>query len=623
MKKLFFLGLLLSLVFPLFAQLNTSLESTITYTPRLNDVWGYEAAGREYALVGLRNGVNIQDITTPSSPVDKGTATGPNSTWRDIKTYGTYAYVINESSQGLLIIDLSGLPTAITSSDWSYWEPDLTTELGGILSTCHNLYIDANGYAFLTGCNLNSGGIIIVDVFTDPENPSYVGKGPATYSHDVYVSGNYMYTSDIYDGKFTIYELSADRTATTWKGDQTTPDNFTHNTWTNGADDVIFTTDEVGDAPVAAYDIFDPTNITLLDEFRPLATINTGVVPHNVHVINDYLVISHYSDGVVIVDASVPSNLIEVGNYDTCTGSCSGAWGAYPFFSSGTIIVSDMNEGCFVLTPTYVRASRLKGKVTDLNTSANISGVKVTINDPQANEDNTDFNGNYKTGIAAAGTYSVTFEKAGYVTHIVPSIALTNGTEVVLNVQLDPGALAIDLISFDARSVAKDEVELSWKAASDDPFIHFTIERSTDGVQFAAIDQIEDRSPTAFAKDYSYSDLRVPKGQIFYRLKMVDPTGEATFSPVRSVDNFYGNQISIYPNPVKPGNPLTIATENQTPLRNLELEVYNSTGALVDQLSIEELKNLEYETAALPSGVYFLKFTAAGEVVQVERLTVE
>ena len=46
------------------------------------------------------------------------------------------------------------------------------------------------------------------------------------------------------------------------------------------------------------------SDIKELDQFRPLATLGDGVVPHNVHVFNDYLIISYYTDGVLIVDGS-------------------------------------------------------------------------------------------------------------------------------------------------------------------------------------------------------------------------------------------------------------------------------------------------------------------------------
>ena len=99
-------GLMLLVALPIFAQLNISHQSTTTYGPRLNDIWGYAADGNEYALVGLRTGVNILDITDPANPVDLGTATGPTSTWRDIKTYGEYG---DQYNMGIVLHSFSRL----------------------------------------------------------------------------------------------------------------------------------------------------------------------------------------------------------------------------------------------------------------------------------------------------------------------------------------------------------------------------------------------------------------------------------------------------------------------------------------------------------------------------------
>src|SRR3972149_590490 len=82
-----------------------------------NDCWGYTAPdGKEYALLGVRSGTSIIEIT------DQGTLRevvfipnpGGNSSWKDIKTYRNFAYVVNEREGGLQIIDLSQLPVTAT-----------------------------------------------------------------------------------------------------------------------------------------------------------------------------------------------------------------------------------------------------------------------------------------------------------------------------------------------------------------------------------------------------------------------------------------------------------------------------------------------------------------------------
>lgn len=111
MKNLILIALFSFLVvYPSFGQQNMNLLSNFTYSEDVSDIWGYAANGREYALVGVRNGVSIVDVTNATSPVESDFIAGPSSTWRDLKTYNDFAYITNETSGGLLVIDLSTLP---------------------------------------------------------------------------------------------------------------------------------------------------------------------------------------------------------------------------------------------------------------------------------------------------------------------------------------------------------------------------------------------------------------------------------------------------------------------------------------------------------------------------------
>ncbi|MFK7935362.1 MAG: choice-of-anchor B family protein [Saprospiraceae bacterium] len=418
------------------AQFNMNLLGTLDYTAELNDIWGYVDPndGTEYALVGLTTGVSIVSLADPTDPTEVSFISGPNSSWRDLKTYGEYAYVSNENSGGILVIDLRQLPTTVQSYRW---EPNISA-LGGQLQKVHNLYVDeAREQLFIAGANLNNGGAIIADLGNNPYLPTYAGKGPAVYAHDIYTRGNLLYASEIYEGELAIYDMS-NLNSFIKLGSTTTPNNYTHNAWLSDDGDCIFTTDERENAPVAAYDISDPNDIEHMDEYKPLTTLNQGVIPHNVHVQNDWLIISYYTDGVKIVDASRPANLIEVGFYDTYTGDNTrffGAWGAYPFLPSGNVLVSDIENGLFVIGANYQRAAWLEGQVTDANTGAVLNNVSVAIATSEKNQGATDALGNYKTGLATSGTYDVTFTKAGYASKTT-SVTLQNGQLTTLDVSL-------------------------------------------------------------------------------------------------------------------------------------------------------------------------------------------
>ncbi|MEM6321017.1 MAG: choice-of-anchor B family protein, partial [Bacteroidota bacterium] len=304
----------------------------------------------------------------------------------------------------------------------------------------HNLYIDTEtGYGFLAGCNLNNGGVIIIDLFTDAGHPIYVAAAAPVYAHDVYTRGNFIYSSDINDGTFAIQDMT-DKNNIFTVATQRTPFAFTHNAWLSDDSKVIFTTDERGNASVGAYDISDMNNIEYLDEFRPLGSLNEGLIPHNVHVIDNYLVTSFYTEGVIITDAKRPNNLIEVGNYDTFggpNGGFNGTWGAFPFFDSGIVLATDIRSGLFVLQPTYTRACYLEGITTDSITGLPLEGVTVRIVSDDPNLDISRASGEYRTGQVTPGTFEVVFSRPNYTSKTI-SVNLSNGELTALNVSLAP-----------------------------------------------------------------------------------------------------------------------------------------------------------------------------------------
>lgn len=180
---------------------------------------------------------------------------------------------------------------------------------------------------------------------------------------------------------FSVYDIS-NKAAPVLLATQTTPSNFTHNIWISDDGQTLFTTDERADAWVAVYDVSDLSNITEIDRFRSRGAVNTGTIPHNVHVLNDFLITAYYTDGVLVMDGSRPSNIVEVGRYDTYLQQrfgFYGVWGVYPYFSDGTVIASDMQTGLHIFSPNYVRADWLEGNIVEQGTLNPIFGASFCV----------------------------------------------------------------------------------------------------------------------------------------------------------------------------------------------------------------------------------------------------
>jgi len=220
-------------------------------------------------------------------------------------------------------------------------------------------------------------------------------------------------------------------------GSVSTPSQFTHNAWVSDDGTHVFTTDEVSGGFIGAFNVSDPTNMFETDRIK--TSKGNDVIPHNVHVLNDFLITSYYRDGIVVHDAKFPDKLYEVANFDTSPLSgdgFNGSWGAYPFLPSGLILASDIEEGLFVLDIDYQRAAYLTGTVKDISTNSPIfnAEVKVLGTDLEAQ---TNFAGGFEFGTLLNGTFDVLVAANGYSSDTIHNVELINGEITELSVELD------------------------------------------------------------------------------------------------------------------------------------------------------------------------------------------
>lgn len=436
---LLFSSFLLVLTTLMSQNLNVTLTDHLSYgSEGLANIWHWKDPqdGKEYALVGAANGMSIVDVSNPANVVLITQIPGPNCKWREIRTNGNHAYITTEcGTTGLQIVDLINLPG--TNLDTATWSPTIS---GTKLNTIHALQID-NGKVYLYGSNIGNKGAVIADITTNPMAPVYLGKYDPRYIHDGYVRNDTLYAGHIYAGEVAIVNMNNPNNQTPM-ATFGTPGAFTHNTWLSENSKICFTTDEVNDSYLSSFDISNLGNITEQDRIQSNPDSNSVV--HNTYILKkngaEYAVTSWYKDGFTIVDVTRPKNMVQVGNYDTSpTASGPGMandWGVDAYLPSGIILASDMSNGLFVCSPTYVRACYLEGVVKDCATGNPISGYNVAIQltsaQSDANVDVTDALGNYAVGVPTAGTYTVVFTKSGFPT-LTYIVNLSNGVVTVLN----------------------------------------------------------------------------------------------------------------------------------------------------------------------------------------------
>ena len=338
------------------------------------DSWGWQdpETGRYYALMGRSNGVAFVDATDPANPVYLGNLPRPqgaaSSVWSDIKTYANHAYIVadNVSNHGIQVFDLTRLREVENAPVTFSMDAHYTQ-----LNSAHNIHINAQtGFAYAVGGDTCSGGLHMVDI-NAPQSPAFAGcySGDG-YTHDVQCV-IYSGPDERFQGREVCFASNEDTLTIVDVTDKTTPEmigrhsynetGYTHQGWLTPDQRWFVTDDELDEQvhPLAGTRtlIFDLAQLDDVPE--PASYIADGMaIDHNQYVIGDYTFQSNYRRGlrVLRIDDPAKGTLTEVAHFDTYPEGdglgFSGAWNVYPFFDNGTVLVSDINRGLFVLRVT-------------------------------------------------------------------------------------------------------------------------------------------------------------------------------------------------------------------------------------------------------------------------------
>lgn len=359
-----------------------------------NDVWGWvdPVTGKEYVILGRKSGTSFIDISDPINPIylgDLPTASF-NSTWRDIKVSNNHAFIVSEASgHGMQVFDLTQLGS-VTSPPVTFSE---TAHYDGF-SKCHNMVInEASDRAYAVGTNTSSGGLHILDI-SDPLNPTLIGDfSNDGYTHDAQVV-NYNGPDPNFSGKeiafacnentVTIVDVSDPTDAYAISSTSYDNSQYTHQGWLTEDHKYFLVGDELDEyytginTTTFIWDVQDLANPFLLGTY----VADITAIDHNLYVVGDYCYHSNYRAGLRITSLEdVASGILtEVAYFDLYPQSDSpqfnGTWSNYPFFPSGVVAVSHIEEGLFILKPTI---EPLAGCPGDFNMDGDVTVADLLI----------------------------------------------------------------------------------------------------------------------------------------------------------------------------------------------------------------------------------------------------
>ena len=116
-----------------------------------------------------------------------------------------------------------------------------------------------------------------------------------------------------------------------------------------------------------------------------------------------------------------------------------------------------------------------------------------------------------------------------------------------------PSGLPVELVSFDARLLNNEKVDLQWVTQTEKDNAHFTLQRSIDGIQFEKLVETP-AGNQATGGTYEWVDQHPQPGVNYYMLSQTDFDGDTKHLGIKSVNVLSANPIvRIIPNPVEAG----------------------------------------------------------------------
>ncbi|HEU5049814.1 MAG TPA: choice-of-anchor B family protein [Gemmatimonadales bacterium] len=347
---------------------------------RLNDVWGWTdpESGKEYAIVGRSDGTSFVDVSNPGQPRYLGdlpkTEKSPPAVWRDMKVYRNHVFIVADGSRehGMQVFDLTRL-RRVTSPQTFTPDHHYTR-----INSAHNIVIDTTaGYAYIVGASSGGetcgGGLHMVNI-RDPKNPVFAGcfqdkatgRAGTGYSHDaqctVYHGPDTRFTGrqiciGANENAISIADVT-DKEDPKAIGRGTYPDvGYAHQGWFSDDHRYWYQDDELDELEgktkgtrTIIWDLQKLDDPVVVGQYE--APVNAS--DHNLYIVGNRMYNSNYVSGLRVVDISDRTKPKEIGHFDTVPVGADapgfgGSWSNYPFFKSGTILVTSGNEGLFLV----------------------------------------------------------------------------------------------------------------------------------------------------------------------------------------------------------------------------------------------------------------------------------
>ena len=165
-------------------------------------------------------------------------------------------------------------------------------------------------------------------------------------------------------------------------------------------------------------------------------------------------------------------------------------------------------------------------------------------------------------------------------------------------------ALPVSWVSFDGKVLQNNAVDLNWATGAEYGAANFEAQKSTDGINFAAIGSVTATGERLGIYDYQFMTEPIMEPS-FFRLKQVDIDGNFSYSrTIKANPLLVKGAVVVFPNPVNDN----IAIKSAVVIS--AYSITNITGRMLKS-STTACAGCNIDISDLEAGTYFLNITTS------------
>lgn len=167
-------------------------------------------------------------------------------------------------------------------------------------------------------------------------------------------------------------------------------------------------------------------------------------------------------------------------------------------------------------------------------------------------------------------------------------------------------SLPVELLNFKTNSINNQSNKIEWATASERENAYFTLEKSSDGLNFDLLTNIEGSGNSVAVKQYEFIDDNPYSEITYYKLTQTDFNGEKKFLGIKMIENEQYEYTNVLQNPFDDYCKLILKSKSNS---SKQISICDATGKIIyaNNLVLNKgLNEFEIDFTKQDNGIYMI-----------------